>query len=245
MPQCAVIGWPGQTGQTSLAALSQTVKTKSSWRRAGPGEFVPALGAELAGVIAQPLQQRQRMRIDLALGMRSRPNRRGTARRRSCPRSPRPGWSAPNCRCRGTAHCIMATPIGRRVFGRTAGGDGLGQRGADFGVAAAAILGEEQQQRAHRLEIGGIDDRASVAPGRASIRHWTGPEAAPTWCWARSSSLRAMSPAAMPSGPAFTSRRKTSSRPSWAKADRPREGMRHIHISCIMEIMSPRQMTVW
>ena len=30
MPQCAVIGWPGQTGQTSAAALSQTVNTKSS-----------------------------------------------------------------------------------------------------------------------------------------------------------------------------------------------------------------------
>ena len=29
MPQCAVIGWPGQTGQVSAAAVSQTVKTKS------------------------------------------------------------------------------------------------------------------------------------------------------------------------------------------------------------------------
>ena len=29
MPQCAVIGWPGQTGQLSPAALSQTVNTKS------------------------------------------------------------------------------------------------------------------------------------------------------------------------------------------------------------------------
>ena len=29
MPQCAVIGWPGHTGQDSPAALSQTVKTKS------------------------------------------------------------------------------------------------------------------------------------------------------------------------------------------------------------------------
>src|SRR5262249_45901695 len=30
MPQCAVIGWPGHTGQISPAALSQTVKAKSS-----------------------------------------------------------------------------------------------------------------------------------------------------------------------------------------------------------------------
>ena len=30
MPQWAVIGWPGQTGQVSPAALSQTVNTKSS-----------------------------------------------------------------------------------------------------------------------------------------------------------------------------------------------------------------------
>ena len=29
-PQCAVTGWPGHTGQTSAAALSQTVNTKSS-----------------------------------------------------------------------------------------------------------------------------------------------------------------------------------------------------------------------
>ena len=29
MPQCAVMGWPGQIGQASVAALSQTVKTKS------------------------------------------------------------------------------------------------------------------------------------------------------------------------------------------------------------------------
>ena len=28
-PQCALMGWPGQVGQTSAAALSQTVKTKS------------------------------------------------------------------------------------------------------------------------------------------------------------------------------------------------------------------------
>ena len=34
-PQCAVIGWPGQTGQASPAALSQTVKTKSM--RGAPG----------------------------------------------------------------------------------------------------------------------------------------------------------------------------------------------------------------
>jgi hypothetical protein len=34
-PQCAVIGCPGHTGQTSLAALSQTVKTKS--RAGAPG----------------------------------------------------------------------------------------------------------------------------------------------------------------------------------------------------------------
>src|SRR6202035_693400 len=29
-PQCAVIGWPGHTRQTSLAALSHTVNTKAS-----------------------------------------------------------------------------------------------------------------------------------------------------------------------------------------------------------------------
>src|SRR5579871_3427204 len=36
MPQCAVTGRPGQTGHASLAALSQTVKTKSSSGAPGP-----------------------------------------------------------------------------------------------------------------------------------------------------------------------------------------------------------------
>src|SRR3954447_5011998 len=36
MPQCAVAGWPGQTGQASPAALSQTVKMKSIWGASGP-----------------------------------------------------------------------------------------------------------------------------------------------------------------------------------------------------------------
>ena len=35
MPQCAVMGWPGQMGQTSCAALSQTVKTKWSGGESG------------------------------------------------------------------------------------------------------------------------------------------------------------------------------------------------------------------
>jgi len=34
-PQCAVTGWPGQTGQTSFAALSHTVKTKSIFGAVG------------------------------------------------------------------------------------------------------------------------------------------------------------------------------------------------------------------
>ena len=34
-PQCAVIGWPGHNGQTSFAALSQTVKTKSIFGASG------------------------------------------------------------------------------------------------------------------------------------------------------------------------------------------------------------------
>src|SRR5579859_1827746 len=34
-PQCAVMGWPGHTGQISLAALSHTVKTKSSFGAPG------------------------------------------------------------------------------------------------------------------------------------------------------------------------------------------------------------------
>ena len=47
-PQCAVIGWPGHTGQASPAALSQTVKMKSICGAPGLGEHVPALGAQSA-----------------------------------------------------------------------------------------------------------------------------------------------------------------------------------------------------
>ena len=52
-PQCAVIGWPGQTGQTSPAALSQTVNTKSSGGEPGcanSSQFllrIPSVGSRL------------------------------------------------------------------------------------------------------------------------------------------------------------------------------------------------------
>ena len=36
MPQCAVTGWPGHSGQASPAALSQTVSTKSIFGASGP-----------------------------------------------------------------------------------------------------------------------------------------------------------------------------------------------------------------
>ncbi len=52
-PQCAVIGWPGQTGQTSPAALSQTVMTKSSGAAPGaaPLEFVITVCDNAAGEV--------------------------------------------------------------------------------------------------------------------------------------------------------------------------------------------------
>ena len=49
IPQWAVISWPGQIGQTSPAALSQTVKTKSSFGRAILREFLPAFRAVAFG----------------------------------------------------------------------------------------------------------------------------------------------------------------------------------------------------
>ena len=69
MPQCAVIGWPGQTGHASPAALSQTVKTKSIFGALGRGEFVPALRATAFGRIAVRGENLERERIDDALGM--------------------------------------------------------------------------------------------------------------------------------------------------------------------------------
>ena len=45
-PQCAVIGWPGQAGQASPAASSQTVKMKSICGAPACGELVPGLAAQ-------------------------------------------------------------------------------------------------------------------------------------------------------------------------------------------------------
>jgi hypothetical protein len=46
IPQCAVIGWPGQIGQVSPAALSQTVNTKSMKGATRPFGWLPALYAQ-------------------------------------------------------------------------------------------------------------------------------------------------------------------------------------------------------
>ena len=49
-----VIGWPGQIGQTSLAALSQTVKTKSSSGAPGAGELLPRFRPRVARIVVEP-----------------------------------------------------------------------------------------------------------------------------------------------------------------------------------------------
>ena len=71
MPQCAVIGLPGHTGHASPAALSQTVKMKSNFGAPGLGKFVPRFRAEAGHVKPKAAQQRQRVRIHLALGLAS------------------------------------------------------------------------------------------------------------------------------------------------------------------------------
>ena len=71
-PQCAVIGWPGQTGQTSFAALSQTVNTKSSG--GAPGAANSSQLLERKPSVGKPSrsQQRERLRMHRALGLRAR-----------------------------------------------------------------------------------------------------------------------------------------------------------------------------
>ena len=73
MPQCAVIGWPGQTGQVSPAASSQTVKTKSI-RRAGRRKHVPAFEENRPWVVSW--RSTLRAGIDRALRMARRRKRR-------------------------------------------------------------------------------------------------------------------------------------------------------------------------
>ena len=70
MPQCAVIGWPGQTGQVSSAASSQTVKTKSISGAPGAANSFQSFERE-GRVVVEPLQQLERVGMDLALRMRA------------------------------------------------------------------------------------------------------------------------------------------------------------------------------
>ena len=105
MPQCAVMGWPGQIGQVSRAALSQTVITMSSAGAPGRGEFHPAFGAQFRGLVAEIDQEFDGVRIDAGRSDGCRPKRRGNAACRACWRSPRPGSSGPNFPCKETEYC--------------------------------------------------------------------------------------------------------------------------------------------
>src|ERR1700687_1914567 len=67
IPQCAVIGWPGHTGQDSPAALSQTVKTKSIAGASGLLDFFPPLLAQPVGGVVEAVQNLDRERIHRAL----------------------------------------------------------------------------------------------------------------------------------------------------------------------------------
>ena len=69
-PQWAVMGWPGHTGQTSLAASSQTVKTKSS-ARPRARELLPRLRSGLARVVVQVPQKLQSIWVHRAARLAS------------------------------------------------------------------------------------------------------------------------------------------------------------------------------
>jgi hypothetical protein len=67
-PQCAVMGWPGQYGHSSPAALSQTVNTKSNGCPGGR-EFVPALAAQAFSREPHVPEELQRDWMHLPFGM--------------------------------------------------------------------------------------------------------------------------------------------------------------------------------
>ena len=69
MPQCAVIGWPGHSGQASPAALSQTVKTKSSCGAPGAANSAQDFERSADDVVVELAQQIERARIDLSFGL--------------------------------------------------------------------------------------------------------------------------------------------------------------------------------
>jgi hypothetical protein len=69
MPQGAVVGWPGHTGQTSFAARSQTVKMKSIRGSAWPGELVPTLAAKASRGEVRRFQLPQRLGANASGGM--------------------------------------------------------------------------------------------------------------------------------------------------------------------------------
>jgi hypothetical protein len=67
MPQWAVIGWPGQIGQGSPAASSQTMNTK--WRSGASGcaKSIQDFRALIVGIVPFVAQQRDGMRMDFAM----------------------------------------------------------------------------------------------------------------------------------------------------------------------------------
>ena len=71
MPQCAVIGWPGHTGQASAAALSQTVNTKSNSGSPGLVNSSHDFERKPERVVAQAPATAQRLGMELSLGLTS------------------------------------------------------------------------------------------------------------------------------------------------------------------------------
>ena len=68
IPQCAVIGFPGQTGQTSPAALSQTVKIKSIDGAPGAANSSQLLLRKPSARQIRAPQELERQWMHLALG---------------------------------------------------------------------------------------------------------------------------------------------------------------------------------
>ncbi len=178
-PQCAVIGWPGQNGHTSLAALSQTVNTKSKCGRARRGELIPALGAQAGGRMVHLLQQVQRERMHLALGMAA--GAEALEPTLSLAIEDAFGQDAAR-RIAGAQEQDVVDMLrhGLAPVSQTARGQGrLHQLLAALRMAAAAILHQKLDQRPRAIQVRAIEDRASLPfrrdqPGAVQDREMAG-----------------------------------------------------------------------
>lgn len=105
IPQYAVIGWPGNNGQTSPAALSHTVMTKSTCGESGRANSSQVYCGVL-GLVNGPSPAIPANGLTCPTGWLPALHAR-SALCPDCSIATRPESSVPNCQCRGTGNSTL------------------------------------------------------------------------------------------------------------------------------------------